>query len=107
MTAVREGPEGIPAIGVEEVRLWGLRSVSQELYRYCIILIYVHLHCYANESKFLGSPFDLDLSKDGDKANSTPVVIALKQEVEEQYCGYRIARVRFMCMQVVVVDDSM
>ena len=72
MTAVREGPEGIPAVGVEEVRLWGLRSVSQELYRYCIILIYVHLHCYANESKFLGSPFVLDLSKDGDKANSTP-----------------------------------
>jgi hypothetical protein len=33
----------------------------------------------------LGSPFVLELSKDGDKANDTPVVNALERKVEEQY----------------------
>ena len=31
------------------------------------------------------SPFVLELSKDGDRANGTPVVIAFEREVEEQY----------------------
>ena len=85
--------DGAPLVGTEERRLWHPRLVKHDLYRYCAVLIYRHRHCLLTGQRIFlpESPFVFELSKDGDKADGTPVVIALEQEKEDQY--WRLERV--------------
>jgi hypothetical protein len=85
--------DGAPLVGTEERRLWHLRLVRQNLYRYCAMIIYVHRRCLLTGQRISlpESPFVFELSKDGDKADGTPVVIALEREAEDQY--WRLERV--------------
>lgn len=79
---------GAPVVGVEERSLWQIRTVGPELYRYCTVIVHVHLlsavMLTGQSFSVVDSPFILELSRDGDKANGTPVVIALDQGAEAQ-----------------------